>query len=108
MVSIAGNFAVLVDAFFISMFMGSMYLSVVQSIEPLVSFINVLYWLIGLGGSIICTMAKAEFDEKKGNSYFTISIIGVTIIGLIITITAIIFQGQFVQLLPLELHLTVT
>ncbi|MBP3792106.1 MAG: hypothetical protein ILA26_08755 [Methanobrevibacter sp.] len=99
MVSIAGNFAVLVDAFFISMFMGSMYLSVVQSIEPLVSFINVLYWLIGLGGSIICTMAKAEFDEKKGNSYFTISIIGVTIIGLIITITAIIFQGQFVQLL---------
>lgn len=81
MVSIAGNFAVLVDAFFISMFMGSMYLSVVQSIEPLVSFINVLYWLIGLGGSIICTMAKAEFDEKKGNSYFTISIIGVTIIG---------------------------
>ena len=99
MVSIAGNFAVLVDAFFISMFMGSMYLSVVQSIEPFVSFINVLYWLVVLGGSIICTMAKAEFDEKKGNAYFTISIIGVTIIGLIITITAIIFQGQYIQLL---------
>ena len=99
MVSIAGNFAIVVDAIFISMFMGPMFLSVVQSIEPFVSFINVVYWLVGLGGSILCTMARAEFDEKKGNSYFTISIIGVTIIGLIITIAAIIFQGQFVQLL---------
>ena len=75
--SIAGNFAVLVDAFFISMFMGSMYLSVVQSIEPFVAFINVVYWLIGLGGSIICTIARADFDEERGNAYFTISIIGI-------------------------------
>lgn len=99
MVSIAGNFAMLVDAFFISMFMGSMYLSVVQSIEPFVSFINVIYWLIGLGGSILCTMAKAEFNEKKGNAYFTISIIGIIIVGLIITLSTIIFQGPYVQLL---------
>ena len=99
MASIAGNFAVLVDAFFISMFMGSMYLSVVQSIEPFVAFINVIYWLIGLGGSILCTMAKAEFNEKKGNAYFTISIIGIIIVGLIMTLSTMIFQGQYVQLL---------
>ena len=99
MVSIAGNFAVLVDAFFISMFMGSLYLSVVQSIEPFVAFINVIYWLIGLGGSILCTMAKAEFNEKKGNSYFTISIIGIIIVGLIITLSTIIFQTSYVQIL---------
>ena len=99
MASIAGNFAVLVDAFFISMFMGSMYLSVVQSIEPFVAFINVIYWLIGLGGSILCTMAKAEFNEKKGNAYFTISIIGIIIVGLIMTLSTMIFQGPYVQLL---------
>ena len=99
MASIAGNFAVLVDAFFISMFMGSMYLSVVQSIEPFVAFVNVIYWLIGLGGSILCTMAKAEFNEKKGNAYFTISIIGIIIIGVIMTLSTIVFQGQYVQLL---------
>ena len=99
MASIAGNFAVLVDAFFISMFMGSMYLSVVQSIEPFVAFINVIYWLIGLGGSILCTMAKAEFNDKKGNAYFTISIIGIIIIGVIMTLSTIVFQGQYVQLL---------
>ena len=99
MASIAGNFAVLVDAFFISMFMGSTYLSVVQSIEPFVAFVNVIYWLIGLGGSILCTMAKAEFNDKKGNAYFTISIIGIIIIGLIMTLSTVIFQGSYVQLL---------
>ena len=99
MASIAGNFAVLVDAFFISMFMGSTYLSVVQSIEPFVAFVNVIYWLIGLGGSILCTMAKAEFNDKKGNAYFTISIIGIIIIGVIMTLSTIVFQGQYVQLL---------
>ena len=62
LISIAGNFEVVMDAFFISMFMGTMYLSVVQSIEPFVAFINVIYWLIGLGGSILCTMARAEFN----------------------------------------------
>lgn len=99
MASIAGNFAVLVDAFFISMFMGSTYLSVVQSIEPFVAFVNVIYWLIGLGGSILCTMAKAEFNDKKGNAYFTISIIGIIIIGVIMTLSTIVFQSQYVQLL---------
>lgn len=97
--SIAGNFAVLVDAFFISMFMGSMYLSVVQSIEPFVAFINVVYWLIGLGGSVVCTMAKAGFDEERSNSYFTIAIIGIIIVGLLITLSTIVFQGEYVNLL---------
>ena len=99
MISIAGNFAVLVDAFFISMFMGSVYLSVVQSIEPFVAFINVVYWLIGLGGSVVCTMAKAGFDEERSNSYFTISIIGIIIVGLLITLSTIVFQGEYVNLL---------
>ena len=99
MTSIAGNFAVLVDAFFISMFMGSLYLSVVESIEPFVAFINVIYWLIGLGGSILCTMARAEFNEEKGNAIFTIAIIGIIIIGLLITISTILFQGQYIHIL---------
>ena len=99
MTSIAGNFAVLVDAFFISMFMGSVYLSVVQSIEPFVAFINVVYWLIGLGGSVVCTIAKAEFDDERGNAYFTISTIGIIIIGLLITLSTIVVHGQYVNLL---------
>ncbi|MDO5814838.1 MAG: hypothetical protein Q4Q18_04300 [Methanobrevibacter sp.] len=55
--------------------MGSSYLSVVQSIEPLAAFVNVVYWIISLDGSILCTMAKAEFDDAKANEIFTISIV---------------------------------
>lgn len=79
--------------------MGSVYLSVVQSIEPFVAFINVVYWLIGLGGSVVCTIAKAEFDDERGNAYFTISTIGIIIIGLLITLSTIVFHGQYVNLL---------
>ena len=97
--SIAGNFAILADAFFISLFMGSTYLSVVQSIEPLAAFVNVVYWLIGLGGSILCTMAKAEFDDDKANTIFTISIIAVLVIGVMITVSGFLFPDLYMKML---------
>lgn len=97
--SIAGNFAILADAFFISLFMGSTYLSVVQSIEPLAAFANMAYWLIGLGGSILCTMAKAEFDDASANEIFTISIITVILIGVVITVSGFLFPDFYMQIL---------
>ena len=41
--SIAGNIAILIDAFLISFILGSDYLSVVQCVEPFVLLITVLY-----------------------------------------------------------------
>ena len=97
--SIAGNFAMLIDAFFISLFMGSTFLSVVQTMEPFVCFINTVYWLIGFGGSILCNLAKAEFDKKKSNELFSVSIIGILLISIIITILSFIFQDMIIQFL---------
>ena len=97
--SIAGNFAILLDAFIISLFLGAINLSVIQSIEPLAQFINMVYWLIGFGGSILCTTARAEFKSKKANELFTISIVGILIISIVITLLGIIFPDQFVQIL---------
>ena len=97
--SIAGNFAILLDAFIISLFMGAMNLSVIQSIEPLAQFINMVYWLIGFGGSILCTTARAEFKKKKANELFTISVVGVLIISIAITLIGIIFPDQIVHVL---------
>ena len=95
--SIAGNFAMLIDAFFISLFMGSTFLSVVQTMEPFVCFINTVYWLIGFGGSILCNIAKAEFDKKKSNELFSVSIIGILLISAAITMLSFIFQDMIVQ-----------
>ena len=98
-VSIAGNFAVLIDAFLISLILGSQYLAVIQSIQPLVLLISVIYWMIGLGGSILCSIAKADFNDKKANTIFTVSLISVTLIGLIVTILVLLFPDAFSQII---------
>ena len=97
-VSIAGNFATLVDAFLISLIMGSQYLAVVQSIQPLTLLICVVYWMIGLGGSILCSIAKADFDDDNANAIFTVSLISVVVIGLIIAVSIYFFPNAFSQI----------
>ncbi len=99
LVSIAGNFAVLADAFIISFLINPLSLSVIQSIGPYTSFINVIYWLFGFGGSILSTAARAEFKEKESNQIFTVSIIGILIISITLTVLGFIFHDQFIQVL---------
>lgn len=97
--AIAGNFAILADAFIISALLGPTYLSAIQCIAPFFQFINMIYWLIGFGGSILSTSAKANFDEKKANHIFTLSLISITIIALLIMILGLLFPDYFLQIL---------
>ena len=97
--AIAGNFAILADAFIISAFLGPMNLSVIQSIEPLAQFTNMIYWLIGFGGTILSTSAKANFEEKKANYIFTVSIVSILIISILITVLGLLFPDSFLQIL---------
>lgn len=98
-VSIAGNFAVLIDAFLVSFILGSEFLSVVQCIQPLTLFIAVIYWMIGMGGSLLCSIAKADFEDDKANVIFTVSLVSVVLIGLIVTLFVLIFPDLFTQVL---------
>jgi len=97
--AIAGNFALIADGLIISALLGHMNLSVIQSIEPLAQFINVVYWLIGFGGTILATSAKANFEGKKANHLFTLSLISIIIISLLITALGFLFSDQFIQVL---------
>ena len=97
--AIAGNFAILADAFIISALLGPMNLSVIQSIEPLAQFINVIYWLIGFGGTILATSAKANFDDENANYIFSLSLISIIIISLLITALGLLFPDSFLQIL---------
>ena len=97
--SVAANIVILIDAFLISLILGAEYLSVIQCIEPIFILITALYWMVALGGSVLCSMAKADFDDKQGNELFTVSVISVTAISLIITVVALLFSDSLVQLL---------
>lgn len=98
-VSIAGNFAILIDAFLISLILGSNYLAVVQSIEPFTLIVGLLYWMIGIGGSILCSIAMADFDDEKANTIFTVSLVSLVVISLIIVISVFLFNDFFTQIL---------
>lgn len=94
-----GNIALIIDTIIISTLLGVASLSGIQVIEPLASFFSLLYWMIGLGGSLIYTTTKADFDEEKANKIFTVAMISVTLIGLILMVVCLLFTNNIISLI---------
>ena len=51
------------------------------------------------GGSILCSIAKADFDDEKANSIFTVSLLSLIVISLLIVISVLVFHDFFTQML---------
>ncbi|MBQ2653162.1 MAG: hypothetical protein IJF83_06360 [Methanobrevibacter sp.] len=97
--SMAGNICLFVDGLIVSFLIGAGNLAPIQSVAPVITFVNLIYWMIGLGGSVLCSVAKAEFDDEKSNSYFSVSITSLLSIGILITIIGLLFSNNIAQLL---------
>lgn len=97
--SMAGNISIFIDSVLVCLLVGVINLSVMQVIEPVSTLLNLLYWMIGLGGSLICSIAKAEFDQKKSNEIFATSILSIVVIGIIITCVSLIFSDSILHIL---------
>lgn len=97
--SMAGNISMFIDSLIVSNLLGAAVLAGIQPISPLTSFINLIYWMFGLGGSVLCSVAKAEFDYEKSNSIFSVSIMALILISVIISVGCTVFSPQIVQLL---------
>ena len=82
--SMAGNICLFVDGLIVSFLIGASNLAPIQIVAPVITFVNLIYWMIGLGGSVLCSVAKAEFDEEGSNSYFSVSIISFKLNKLIV------------------------
>jgi Na+-driven multidrug efflux pump len=95
----AGNICLFVDGLIVSFLLGAANLSAIQIVAPLITFVNLIYWMIGLGGSVLCSVAKAEFDDEKSNSYFSVAIISLITLGIVIAVVGLIFSGPIAQLL---------
>lgn len=100
--SMAGNICLFVDGLIVSFLIGAGNLSAIQIVAPVITFINLIYWMIGLGGSVLCSVSKAEFDSNKSNSYFSVSIMALLSIGILVTIFGLIFSENIVQFLCLS------
>ena len=97
--SMAGNICLFIDGLIVSFLIGAGNMSAIQLVTPLITFVNLMYWMIGLGGSVLCSVSKAEFDDEKSNSYFSTSLLSLIIIGTLVTIFGFIFSPSVVQIL---------
>ena len=97
--SMAGNICLFVDGLIVSFLIGASNLAPIQIVAPVITFVNLIYWMIGLGGSVLCSVAKAEFDDRKSNSYFSVSIISLISIGVLISVIGVLFSGSIAQFL---------
>ena len=49
--SMAGNICLFVDGLIVSFLIGASNLAPIQIVAPVITFVNLIYWMIGLGGS---------------------------------------------------------
>ena len=97
--SMTGNICMVVDSIIVSHLIGAVALSAIQPVIPVSTFVNLIYWMIGLGGSVLCSIAKAEFDNENANKIFSISIISLLLVGILVAAVGTIFSGQIVPVL---------
>ena len=97
--SMAGNICLFVDGLIVTFLLGAGNLSAIQIVAPVITFVNLIYWMIGLGGSVLCSVSKAEFDDEKSNSYFSVSIIALLTIGILIAVFGVLFSQSISQFL---------
>ena len=97
--SMAGNICLFVDGLIVSFLLGAGNLSAIQIVAPVATFVNLIYWMIGLGGSVLCSVAKAEFDSDKSNGYFTVAIMSLLAIGILIAVFGLAFSGSIAKFL---------
>lgn len=100
----ASNMALVVDSVIVSSLIGVDALSGLQILFPLIAFIDLLCWMVGLGGSLICASAKADFNEKRANSIFSVSLISMLFISIILTVIGLLFPETVIGWLSNSVH----
>ncbi|WP_414469032.1 MATE family efflux transporter [Methanobacterium sp. ACI-7] len=99
LMSMAMNTSTFIDTLFVGNLLGPLNVSAMALIAPIVTFINLIYWMIGLGGSLLASVSKAERKKEKGDMYFTSSMFLLLGIGLAFSIFGILFLDNIVATL---------
>lgn len=96
LMSMAMNISVFVDTLIVGNLLGSINISAMALIAPIFTFVNLIYWMVGLGGSLLASVSKAERNNEKGNMYFTCSMFMLLIIGLLFSVSCLLFLNNII------------
>jgi putative MATE family efflux protein len=99
LMSMAINTSTFIDTLIVGNTLGPINISAMALIAPIITFINLIYWMIGLGGSLLVSVSKAERDEEKADMYFTLSMVLLAVIGVLFSAFGIIFLDNIVATL---------
>lgn len=88
-----------VDGFFISNYAGKTAFTAVNIIMPVTMILGAFGFMIGTGGTAIVSQTLGEGDHKRANNYFSFLVYATAIMGVLLSIIAIIFLPQIAKIL---------
>ena len=75
-----------VDGIIVSALVNDNALSAINLSEPVVLFMQAMFFLFGIGGAISISIAKGQREARKANALFTLSFWGAALVSVIVTI----------------------
>lgn len=88
-----------IDGFFVSNYIGSKSFAAVNLIMPALMIFGSIGFMIGTGGSALVSKTIGEGEKEKANSYFSMLIYLLVIIGILFSIIGILFVKPVSKLL---------
>lgn len=97
--TMANNMALFVDSVLVSTFIGVDKMPAVQLCFPIVAFVNMVYWMLGLGGSLLASNLTADHKRDDASRVFSVSMISVVIFGIAVAVLGSLFMPGISTLL---------
>ena len=74
--------------------LGSDNLAAINLAFPIIQLFSIIYFIFGVGGSSLVSYFQGKKNEKEANRFFSITLIGMVLIGLTISIIGTLFIDQ--------------
>ncbi|SDB59329.1 Na+-driven multidrug efflux pump [Ruminococcaceae bacterium FB2012] len=100
--TLANNMALFVDSLLVSSFLGIEKMPATQLCFPIVTFVNLVYWMLGLGGSLLSSNAQADHDRKKADTLFSTAMFSLIVFGLMIALLGTVFLNPLSRFLCVD------
>ena len=89
----------IVDGLFVSNFVGKIPFAALNMMYPFMMAISTVGFMLGTGGSAVVAITLGEGKKQKAQEYFSMIIYVAAVIGIIVSITAIIFMKPIALML---------
>lgn len=97
--ALANNMALFVDSVLVSRLLGITRMPAIQLCSPIVTFVNLVYWMLGLGGSLLASNATADHDRNRANRLFSTAMTTLLLFGLLSAALGTVFRGNLASFL---------